>query len=197
VAAYYCMATTAIVERLVEDAQDTEERIVKNIRSALRQVAGAANPVNLARLTGIAFRQEFPVAKADNRLANALARGISVRQKLMEAEGGSLSAEEAAQQLGLSKTAILKRYQKGQIIAWREERQNAVRFPLWQFQDHKVLAGLEEVLKILNATSRLDDFGRMLFFLSNMGFLGKKRPVDCLRAGEVNKVLQAAEGHGG
>lgn len=170
---------------------------MKNIRSALRQVAAAADPANLARLTGIAFRQEFPVAKADNRLANAVARGITVRQKLMGAEGGSLSAEEAAREIGISKTAILKRYQKGQVIAWREERQNAARFPVWQFKDRRVLDGLEEILKVLNGGSRLDDVGRMLFFLSRMGFLGGRRPLDCLRAGEVNKVLQAAEGYGG
>jgi hypothetical protein len=91
----------------------------------------------------------------------------------------------------------LKRYQKGQIIAWRQERQNAARFPVWQFKDHKVLDGLEEVLKVLNAGSRLDDFGRMLFFLSNRGFLGGKRPLDCLRAGEINKVLKASEGYDG
>ncbi|MGD0412979.1 MAG: hypothetical protein ABSC18_14910 [Verrucomicrobiota bacterium] len=196
------MATTATVERPMEKLQGAEVRIVRNIRSALRQEAVEADPVtaaplNLIRLTEIAFCREFPVARADNRLANAMARGITARRKLMEAEGGSLSAEEAARQLGISKTAILKRYHKGRIIAWREERQNAARFPVWQFKDHKVLQGLEEVLQTLNAGSRLDDFGRMLFFLSNRGFLGKKRPVDCLRAGEVNKVLQAAEGYGG
>jgi hypothetical protein len=191
------MATAPTIERPGQRLQDAEERIVKNIRSALRRVADAADPANLARLTGIAFRQEFPAAKGDNRLANAVARGITVRQKLMEAEGGSLSAEEAARELGISKTAVLKRYHKGQIIAWREERQNAARFPVWQFEDGKVLDGLEKVLQVLNAASRLDDFGRMLFFLSNMGFLGKKRPVDCLRAGQLKKVLQAAEGYGG
>jgi hypothetical protein len=191
------MARAATIERPGQKLQDAEERIVKNIRSALRQVADAADPANLARLTGIAFRQEFPIAKTDNRLANAVARGITVRQKLMEAEGGSLSAEEAAQELGISKTAILKRYHKGQIIAWREERQNAARFPVWQFNEHRVLNGPQEVLKVLNSASQLDDFGRILFFLSNMGFLGKKRPVDCLRAGQVKKVMQAAEGYGG
>src|SRR5258708_6806039 len=191
------MATAARIEAAAEKLHGVEERIVKNIRSTLRQVAGAADPANLARLTGIAFRQEFPVAKADNRLANAIARGITLRQKLMEAEGGSLSAEEAARALGISKTAILKRYKKGQIIAWREERQNAARFPVWQFKDHKVLNGLEEVLGALNSAVRLDDFGRTLFFLSNMGFLGGKRPLDWLRVGEVKKVLQAAEGYGG
>ena len=97
--------------------------------------------------------------------------------------------------MGISKQAILKRYQKGQIIAWREERQNAVRFPVWQFSDRKVLSGIEETLRVLNAGNRLDDFGRMLFFLSNHGFLGGKRPIDCLREGKVTKVLQAAQGY--
>src|SRR5260221_6023186 len=107
------MGTSAPIAKL----RDREERIVKNLRSALRLVAGAADPANLARLTGIAFRREFPVAKADNRLANAVARGITVRQKLMQVEGGSLSAEKAARELGISKTAILKRDQKAHIIA--------------------------------------------------------------------------------
>jgi hypothetical protein len=110
---------------------------------------------------------------------------------------GSFSADQAAQALGISKQAILKRYQKGQIIAWREERQNAVRFPVWQFSDQKVLDGIEETLKILNAAHRLDDFGRVLFLLSNHGFLGGKRPIDCLRDGEGTKVLQAAQGYVG
>jgi hypothetical protein len=196
------MANTATVDAPIPERKDAEDRIVKNIRSALRRSAVESDPViaapsNMIKLAEIALCREYPVAKADNRLVNAMARGITARRKLMEAEGGSLSAQEAAQELGISKAAILKRYHKGQIIAWREERQNAARFPVWQFKDHKVLEGLEEVLKILKAGSRLDDFGRMLFFLSNRGFLGKKRPVDCLRAGEVNKVLQAARGYGG
>src|SRR5437764_7448033 len=157
------MTKATTMDRPREKLRAVEEQVVNRIRSAFRQVERAADPANLARLTGIAFRQEFPAAKADNRLANAIARGITVRQKLMEAEGGSLSAEQAARELGISKTAILKRYQKGQIIAWREERQNAARFPVWQFKDHKVVDGLEDVLKFLNRGSRLDDFGRMLF----------------------------------
>jgi len=137
------------------------------------------------------------LADLDNRLANVIARGIPARQKLVEAEGGSFSAAEAAHELGISKTAILKRYQKGQLIAWRQKRQNAVRFPVWQFQDGRVLDGIEPALKVLNAGSRLDDFGRMLFFLSNSRFLGGQRPLDCLRRARVSKVLQAAEGYGG
>ncbi len=185
----------------VLDASEAEARVVSNIRSVLRKLAGmdalaaATKPTTLARLTDKAFRAEFPAAKADNRQAAAIARGIPARRKLVEDEGGSLSAEDAAREIGISKQAILKRYQKGQLIAWREERQNAVRFPVWQFRDHAVLEGIEQALKILNAENRLDDYGRMLFFLSNKAFLGGKRPLDCLRKAEMTKVLQAAEGY--
>ncbi len=186
--------------QLLEDAV-AEQKIVADIRTVLRKLAasrvlsGATNPGNLARLTDKAFRQEFPTEDADSQLARAIARGIPVRRKLVEDEGGSFSAEEAAQALKISKQAILKRYQKGQLIAWREERQSAVRFPVWQFRDQKVLDGIEETLKALSVGDRLDDFGRMLFFLSNHGFLGGKRALDCLREGEVNKVIQAAQGY--
>jgi hypothetical protein len=183
------------------EAAEAEQRIVSDIRAVLRKLASSrflgrsSAPSNLARLTDKAFRQEFPVEEPDNRLASAIARGIPSRRKLTTDEGGSLSAEEAAHEIGISKQAILKRYQKGQLIAWREERQKAVRFPVWQFHDHKVLDGIEDTLKVLNVGDRLDDFGRMLFFLSNHGFLGGKRPLDCLRQAEIAKVIQAAEGY--
>jgi hypothetical protein len=185
----------------VIEAIEAERRIVSDIRNVLRKLASsralsvAAQPANLARLTDKAFRAEFPVEEPDNRLASAIARGIPARRKLAEDEGGSFSAEEAAREIGISKQAILKRYQKGQLFAWREERQKAVRFPVWQFRDRQVLAGIEETLKLLNAGNRLDDFGRMLFFLSKHGFLGGKRPLDCLRTGGITKVLLAAQGY--
>ena len=74
------LATAATLERPVEKLRRAEEQVVKNLRSALRQVAGVADPTNLARLAGIAFRQEFPVAKPDNRLANAKALAQAARQ---------------------------------------------------------------------------------------------------------------------
>ena len=185
----------------VLEAVEAERKIVNDIRTVLRKLAGsrvlsvATRPANLARLTDKAFRQEFPAGKADNRLASAIARGIPARRKLTEDEGGSISAEQAAKVLGISKQAILKRYQKGQILAWREERQRAVRVPVWQFGDRKALDGIVETLQVLNTGNRLDDLGRLLFFLSNHGLLGGKRPIDCLRKGEVAKVLQAAQGY--
>jgi hypothetical protein len=178
--------------------RDLEQEALKSLRDALRKISkissitGDDTIVSFSRL--MAAAQEKP--SVDQRLVQAFERGTTVRGKLTEAEGGSLSAEEAAKELGMSKVAILKRFQKGRILAWREERQKAIRFPVWQFQDGKVLNGLEDALAKLRAGSRLDDFGRMLFFLSNSRFLGGKRPLDGLRDGELHKVLQAAEGYG-
>ena len=101
------MATPAL------ETDQAERKIVADIRAVLRKVAAsrplsaATQPANLARLTDKAFRQEFPAAKPANRLAAAIARAIPARRKLTEDEGGSLSAAQAAQALGISKQVIL------------------------------------------------------------------------------------------
>jgi hypothetical protein len=129
---------------------------------------------------------------ADPRLSQAIARGMAVKRRLVEAEGGSLSTRDTSRQLRVSKVTLLKRYRNGRLIAWREEGQKALRFPAWQFRGRQVLAGLGCALRILNAGVRLDDYGRILFFLSKLDFLNGSRALDCLRNREVNKVIQAA-----
>jgi excisionase family DNA binding protein len=123
-----------------------------------------------------------------------MARGLEARQQLAEAEGGSLSSDEVASLLGISKTAVLRRLEAGRLVAWREGRLQAARFPLWQFERHgRVLAGLETVLKTLNHAQRLDAWGKVLFFLQ--GSLGNKRPLDLLREGRVEDACLAAEAY--
>ena len=142
----------------------------------------------------VKIKKREAIPEADNRLAKARARGITARRKLMEAGGGSLSAEEAAGELGISQAAILKLYHRGQIIAWNDGRPNAARFPVWQFKDRELLDGLEETLKILSAGCRLHDFGRMLFFLFEPGFPRRKKALGLFagRRGEQS----AASGRG-
>jgi hypothetical protein len=154
-------------------------------------------PGTLARLVGLAF--EFSLGAGESRqerLARAYVRGVEARQQLAEAEGGSLSSEDVARMLGISKTAVLKRLASGRLVAWREERLQAARFPRWQFDKHgQVLAGLEAVLKILNQDERLDSWGRILFFLQEKPSLGDRRPLDVLREGQVKKVCLAAQAY--
>jgi len=169
----------------------------KTVVNELMQVMhrhGDQTPVKLAHLMNIAFGVTVGGGVTrEQKLALAQVRGMEVRQNLKEAEGGSSSSEEVARRLQISKTAVLKRLSAGRLLAWREERLQAARFPRWQFDDHgHVLNGLEEVLAILNEDARLDVWGKVLFFLQEKPGLGGQRPLDLLRAGKLKEARLAA-----
>jgi hypothetical protein len=132
----------------------------------------------------------------EDKLARARVRGLGARQQLAEAEGGSWSSEEVARMLQISKTAVLKRLATGRLLAWREERLQAARFPRWQFDEHgHVLDGLEKVLEVLNQDERLDAWGKILFFLQEKASLGGRRPLDWLREGKPKELSLAAQAY--
>lgn len=155
------------------------------------------NPTTVARLLNVAFDLSLGARETRaNKLARATVRGLEVRQQLAEAEGGSLSSEETARLLRISKTAVLKRLDAGRLLAWREERLQAARFPHWQFDAHgHVLAGLEEVLTILNQDERLDAWAKVLFFLQEKTSLADRRPLDLLREGRLQEVCLTAHAY--
>lgn len=151
----------------------------------------------LSRLLCLAF--ELAVGAEGSRadkLARAHVRGLEVRQQLADAEGGSLSSEDVARLIGISKTAVLKRLAAGRLLAWREERLQAARFPGWQFDKHgQVLTGIEDVMDILNQDERLDAWGKILFFLQEKRSLGNRRPLDVLREGRLKEICLAAHSY--
>lgn len=173
-----------------------EQAVVDEFTQVIRKYHDQA-PLALARLMNVAF--DISLGRSDSRpdkLARAHVRGLEVRQQLAEAEGGSLSSEETARLLQISKTAVLKRLDAGRLLAWREERLQAARFPRWQFDEHgHVLAGLPEALTILNQDERLDAWGKILFFLQEKTNLEGRRPLDLLRAGKLKEVCLAAEAY--
>lgn len=152
------------------------------------------SPARLAALAGRAIELALGSGRSrEAKVVRARARGLGVRQELMEAEGGSWSSDEVARSLGISKTAVFKRLAAGRLLAWREERLQAARFPCWQFDAHgQVLAGFEDVLRVLERDDRLDVWARVLFFLGERPGLGGRRPLDLLRDGRVGEVLVAA-----
>jgi hypothetical protein len=106
--------------------------------------------------------------------------------KLARAEGGSLFSEEVARLLGTSETAVLQRLKAGGLIAFRQGRRRAARFSRWQFDRRsRVLAGLEEVLKVLNRGQRLDAWSRILFFLHTRGGVCLAAEAYVIPAGEA------------
>jgi hypothetical protein len=173
-----------------------EQVVVDELRFVIRKHQDQ-DPTTLARLIGVAFDLSIGAGESRaDKLARAHVRGLEARQRLAEAEGGSLSSEEAARLLRISKTAVLKRLEAGRLLAWREERLQAARFPRWQFDEHGyVLAGFEDVLEILNRDERLDAWGKILFFLQEKGSLGGRRPLDFLREGKPKEVCLAARAY--
>ena len=173
-----------------------EQAVVDELTDVIRKHQDQA-PATLARLVGVAFEFSLGAGRSrEDKLAQAHVRGFAARQELAEAEGGSLSSEEAARLLQISKTAVLKRLEAGRLLAWREERLQAARFPRWQFDEHgQVLGGLKDVLEVLNQDERLDAWGRILFFLQEKGSLGDRRPLDLLREGKVKNVCLAAHAY--
>jgi len=175
-----------------------ERKILDALKKVMAQQGGQTSPLALARLTATAFEMVVGATRRASpqvRVARALARGLAVRQQLALEEGGSMSSEETARLIGISKTAVLKRYQNGKLLGWRGERQGAIHFPVWQFDDNRVLPGLTDVLGVLGRDQRLDDWGKVLFFLQNKGRLGGRRPLDLLRESKLREVLLAAEAY--
>jgi hypothetical protein len=170
--------------------------MVAELSEVLRKYQHQA-PANLARLLGLAFEASVgPAATREDKLARAHVRGLAARQQLAEAEGGSWSSEEVARLLDISKTAVLKRLASGRLLAWREERLQAARFPRWQFDAHgQVLAGLEEVLEVLDRDPRLDAWAKMLFFVQARRSVDDRRPLDLLRDGRVREAVLAAQSY--
>lgn len=167
------------------------EKLSQELRPILVRYRKKFEPIELARAVSNALIAGAGI-RSDRAVDRAVARGLIVREAAKEEGGGHISAEQAARVLGISKTAVIERYKKGQLLGWREARQGAIRFPVWQFDAGGVLKGLTEVLGILSKVPSIDDWGRIMFFLNQRNSLGGKRPLDELRRGKVQLVKRLA-----
>ncbi|WP_367875048.1 hypothetical protein [Luteolibacter sp. Populi] len=187
-------ATRASIASRISDLPHAYQSAAAGLQPALAEVSKRFSPLDTVRILTAAMGEQLAaLPKAKGSLAMAQMRGAVAREDLKRSEGGSLSADAAAELLGISKAAVLKRYQKGQLIGWREAKQNAVRFPVWQFQDDNLLPGLSEVLELFRTAPWLDDWARVVFFLSPLSSMKGKRPLDLLREGDLRGVLSAAQ----
>jgi len=125
-------------------------------------------------------------------LAPAFIRGIEAKRKLIEGRGGSLTAEKAAEVLGISRQAVDKRRRAGKLIGLTTGRYG-YRYPVWQFTEAGVIPGLEDVLIVLASH---DEWMQAAFLLGENPRLNSKTPIELLKAGELDRVLSAAEVYG-
>jgi hypothetical protein len=110
-------------------------------------------------------------------LAKARLRGVIAMRELLRGEGGSLTAKEVAERLGISRQAVDKRRKAGQLLAL-EPPKRGLHYPAWQFVDGGTLPGLAPVLDALRDH---DAWAQARFFVSGNRRLGGLRPIDLLR----------------
>ena len=128
----------------------------------------------------------------DDPLAEARLRGIEAKRRLLEVEGGALSAQQVASLLSISRQAAYKRYRAGRLLAVDCGR-HGLAFPAWQLVPGGVLPGLEEVLAAL---VDFDPWMKLAFFLEANAATGGKTPLAALRRGKLKDALRAATLHG-
>ena len=128
----------------------------------------------------------------DDPLAEARLSGLRSKAFLVQAEGGTISADEAAEVLGLTRQGIDRRRRAGRLLALTLGRRG-YRYPLWQFSGHGMLPGLEDTLRALDS---FGEWARASWFINpNMDFDGRS-PLTLLRQGHSEPVIQAARRYG-
>lgn len=161
-----------------------------------RAVGEAAAPSDYAVLLRLLeFPEVLEALRTEDPLAGAKLRGLEARIRLLEAEGGTVPADKAAEWLGISREAVNQRRRGGRLPAVSMGRRG-YRYPVWQFGDEGVLPGFEEALN--NLTIR-GQWGRAAFFLGGNARLGGRRPLDLLRRGspeDIEAVVDAARARG-
>lgn len=175
--------------------------IVRSINAVIRFVAlseaAAVNATTAPTDLGVLVRalssnELLDDLKSVEPLAPAFIRGIEARNKLLNENGGTLSAEEVANVLGLTRQAVEKRRNAGNLLAVTTGR-HGYRYPAWQFTKSGVLPGLDDVLKALGSH---DAWMQAAFFVGKNPRLGGATPIERLRSGQLREVLKAAEAYG-
>jgi hypothetical protein len=131
-------------------------------------------------------------AQAARPLAAARLRGLRAQATLLEAEGGALTPTETASLLRISRQAVNKRRRAGHLLALPAGRRGFV-YPVWQLSHAGALPGLEPVL---GGLAGHDPWMQARFFLSPNLRLDGARPLDELRRGNVERVVEVARVYG-
>jgi hypothetical protein len=170
----------AVLSAAAEADESVAAEAVSESSDALSVVRLLEQPEILAHLSAI------------DPLAPARLRGIAVRHALLEHAGGTLSSEEVAETLGLSRQAVDKRRRTDKLLALAFGRRG-YRYPACQFVDGNVLTGLDRVLAELGDD---DGWSRLAFLVSRRSDLDDESPLSRLEQNDIERVVQAARAAG-
>jgi len=130
--------------------------------------------------------------RTDDLRAEARLSGLRSKAFLAQAEGGTISADEAAEVLGLTRQGVDQRRRAGRLLALTLGRRG-YRYPLWQFSGHGMLPGLEDTLRALDS---FEEWAQASWFINPNMDLDGHSPLTLLRQGHSEPVIQAARRYG-
>lgn len=169
---------------------------VREIRKSVRgHVARVTEVIEREESSALSERRSFDKSAFEpDARSRAMLEGVRIAQEDLRDAGGAYDLDQVRTLMrGVSRQAVDKRVQEGSILAVPGPS-NRRSYPTIQFnQDGTVVAGLKDVRDalqtrnpwtVLNFLSRPDDR------------LGNRRPVDLLRSGKLDMVLEAARRHG-
>jgi hypothetical protein len=138
------------------------------------------------------WKISFPGQPATLRQQAALLTEAELKQdkhiqELMSADGGSATTGAARWMCGYADLDGLVSWVRDPDSQIRIQREP--RYPVWQFVNRRVLPGVREVVAILQSD---DQWRIMRYFLTARKALGNLRPLDLLRLGEIDRVLEHA-----
>ena len=167
-------------------------RLENDLPSTLIDDATAAPSDYLVAVEALTSASETTQLIVEDPFIAAKLRGLKRKQQMLETAGGSLTSEQVAEVLGISRQAVDKRRAATQLLALTQGRRG-YSYPSFQFEDGRPITGLEEVLAELK---ELDPWMQMVFFTSPNERLGDKTPLERLKKGLVSEVKAAATGFG-
>jgi hypothetical protein len=177
-------------EKLLKTFSGVAYRLVRELdESTLRRVMRepSEDSVVLRALEAAPLEHSDPLRPA--RL-----RGLQAARALLNREGGTLTAEEVAKHLGVTRQAVDKKRHAGKLLAVTRGSRSVL-YPAWQFTPQGILPGLEAVLRALDE-NKTDPWAKLSFFLGENLRLGGDSPLTALRAGRVEEVIVAARSFG-
>jgi hypothetical protein len=122
-------------------------------------------------------------------LASPYMRGLEAQHDLLKRAGGTLSSEEVAGALRISRQAVDKRRQAGKLIAIPQGQHRYV-YPACQLGERGgTLTGLEDLLGQLGDR---DGWMQLSYLMTPNADLNSQSPYELMRKGVVAPVIEAA-----
>lgn len=171
--------------KIVESLQPEEAKLVLDCLERFQSKTVRANSL-AEKLAGRTFSRKEQLELE----IESLARYFEHRRSLLEK---SLTASEVARLLNTSRQTPHDRMRAATLLGLLDN--GAYRFPTWQFDAQGpdgVIDGLPDVLKVL----QISDFAKLNWLVRPNPILGGLTPVEALKKGEKEQVLQEARGIG-